>query len=268
MDGAPFAGGSDQFFSDVNRAPPPEQVDAVCFGLSPQVHAADDESLMENLPALADCVETARMLRPGRPIAVSSVTLVPPLGPYPGGAPVPGGLPGAVDVRQFGLFGASWALGAVGWLAGVRTESATFFETAGAQGIVQREGGSAYDELLPVAPGDAYPVLHVLADLAEWRDGALVDVRTSDPLAVTALAVEARRRARRAGGEPPARSGRGRAARPGGRAGARAAARRVDRGARDGRSEPPSAAADRAEPSPGGELRLELAAYAVARVTA
>ena len=135
MGGAPFAGGSDQFYSDVNRAPPPEDgLDAVCFGLCPQVHAADDASLMENLPALADCVETARILRPGRPIAVSPVTLVPRLGPYPGGAPVPGGLPGAVDVRQFGLFGASWTLGAVGWLAGVGTESATFFETAGAQG--------------------------------------------------------------------------------------------------------------------------------------
>ena len=237
VDGAPFAGGSDQFFSDVNRAPPPEAgLDAVCFGLCPQVHAADDASLMENLPALADCVETARMLRPGRAIAVSPVTLVPRLGPYPGGAPVPGGLPGAVDVRQFGLFGASWTLGAVAWLAGVGTESATLFETAGPQGVVQREGGSAYDDLLPVAPGDAYPVLHVLADLAEWRDGALVDVRTSDPLAAHGPGAGARGRARGAGGQPPPRSRDRGAARPRRRAGARAAARRVDGRGGHGRS--------------------------------
>jgi len=264
---APFGGGSDQFFSDVNRTPPPEQVAAVCFGLSPQVHAADDASLMENLPALADCVETARILRPGRPIAASSVTLVPPLGPYPAGAPVPGGLPGAVDVRQFGLFGASWTLGAVAWLAGVSTESATLFETAGPQGIVQREGGSAYDDLLPVEPGDAYPVLHVLADLAEWRDGALLDVRTSDPLAVTVLAVE------RAGSrgalvanhrpDPVTVVLRGLGAE-------RAHVRRLDEStAEDAMVHPATFRRGGSEkPSPGGEPRLELAPYAVARVLA
>ena len=37
--------------------------------------------------------------------------------------------------------------------------------------------------------GDAYPVLHVLADVAEWRDAALVETTVSEPLAVSALAV-------------------------------------------------------------------------------
>ncbi len=222
---------------------------------------------MENLPALADCVETARILRPGRPIAVSPVTLVPRLGPYPGGAPVPGGLPGAVDVRQFGLFGASWTLGAVAWLAGVGTESATLFETAGPQGVVQREGGSAYDDLLPVAPGDAYPVLHVLADLAEWRDGALVDVRTSDPLAVTVLALEladgrgvlvANHRP-----DPVTVVLRGLGAE-------RVHVRPLDESTAEEAMVDPAAFRDGGaeRPSPGGELRLELAPYAVARVAA
>jgi hypothetical protein len=265
---APFAGGSDQWYSDVNRAPPPEDgLDGVCFGLTPQVHAADDASLMENLPALADCVETARILRPGRPIAVSPVTLATRFGPFPGGVPAPGGLPGAVDLRQFALFGASWTLGAVAWLAGVRTESATFFETAGPQGVVQREGGSAYDDLLPVEPGDAYPVLHVLADLAEWRDGALLDVRTSDPLAATVLAVErdGSRGALVANHRPDPVTVvlRGLGAE-------RVHVRRLDESTAENAMVHPAAfrRGGSEEPSPGGELRLELAPYAVARVAA
>lgn len=172
----PFAGGSDQFFSDVNRDPPAtEGLDALCFGLCPQVHAADDVSLMENLAALPDCVETARALRPGLPVAVSPVTLAARLGPYPGGAPGADGPPGSVDVRQHALFGASWTLGAIAWLSDVAAESVTLYETTGPQGVVR---------------ADASPLLHVLADVAERADGSLRDTVSSEPLDVAALALD------------------------------------------------------------------------------
>jgi hypothetical protein len=183
----PFAGGSDQFFSDVNRKPPAtDGLDAVCFGLCPQVHAADDTSLMENLPSLADAIATTRLICPGAGVVVSPVTLASRLGPYPGGEPGPGDPPADIDLRGHALFGASWTLGALAWLAREHPDSVTLYETSGPRGIVERTAGSQRAGV-PSTPGAAFPVLHVLADLAGRRDDELVDVESSDPLAVGAL---------------------------------------------------------------------------------
>jgi D-apionolactonase len=184
---APVAGGSDQFFSDVNRKPPAtDGLDAVCFGLCPQVHAADDSSLMENLPSLADAIATTRLICPGAGVVVSPVTLASRLGPYPAGEPGPGDPPADIDLRGHALFGASWTLGAIAWLAREHPDSVTLYETSGPRGIVERTAGSQIAGV-PSTPGAAFPVLHVLADLAGRRDDELVDVESSDPLAVGAL---------------------------------------------------------------------------------
>jgi hypothetical protein len=173
-----FAGGSDQFFSDVNRNPPAvDALDAVCFGLCPQVHAADDASLMENLPALPDAVATARAICPGLAVVVSPVTLAARLGPFPAGEPGPGDPPANADSRLHTAFGASWTLGALAWLAREEPQSLTFYETAGPRGIVDDAGG-------------ATPALRVLDEVAARRDDALLDVAVSDPLAVSALAFD------------------------------------------------------------------------------
>jgi D-apionolactonase len=186
---APFAGGSDQFFSDVNRRPPAtDDLDAVCFGLCPQVHAADDTSLMENLPSLADAIATTRLICPGAGVVVSPVTLASRLGPYPCGEPGPGDPPADIDLRGHALFGASWTLGAIGWLAREHPDSVTLYETSGPRGIVERTAGSEIPGV-PSTLGAAFPVLHVLADLAGRRDGELVDVESSEPLSVSALAL-------------------------------------------------------------------------------
>jgi hypothetical protein len=172
----PFAGGSDQFFSDVNRRPPStDGLDAICFGLCPQVHAADDASLMENLPSLADAIATTRLICPGADVAVSPVTLAARLGPYPAGEPGPGDPPADTDLRGHALFGASWTLGALGWLAREHPGSVTLYETSGPKGIADA--------------GSAYPVLHVLADIAERRDDELVELEASEPLAASGLAL-------------------------------------------------------------------------------
>ena len=188
--GVPFAGGSDQFFSDVNRDPPAaEGLDAVCFGLCPQVHAADDASVMENLAALPDTVGTARLLLPGLDVVVSPVTLAARLGPYPGGAPEADDPPGSVDVRLQALYGASWTLGAVAWLAEAEPAAITFFDTAGPTGLIAGETPASYADLLPARPGEAHPVLHVLADVAGVPDAIRLAARSSAPLQVGILAL-------------------------------------------------------------------------------
>jgi hypothetical protein len=187
--GASFAGGSDQFFSDVNRNPPAAAgLDALCFGLCPQVHAADDSSLMENLPSLADAIATSRLICSGADVAVSPVTLASRLGPYPAGEPGPDDPPADIDLRGHALFGASWTVGALAWLAGEQPQSITFYETVGPRGIAERAAPDAIPGV-PSTPGSAFPLLHVLADVGERRDDELVDLDSSDPLAVSALAL-------------------------------------------------------------------------------
>ena len=97
---------------------------------------------MENLPSLADAIATTRVICPGAGVVVSPVTLASRLGPYPAGEPGPDDPPADVDLRGHALFGASWTLGAVSWLAGEHPDSVTLYETSGPHGIVERVSGS------------------------------------------------------------------------------------------------------------------------------
>jgi hypothetical protein len=251
--GVPFAGGSDQFFSDVNRRPPStEGLDAICFGLCPQVHAADDASLMENLPSFADAIATTRLICPGAGVAVSPVTLAARLGPYPAGEPAPGDPPADVDVRGQALFGASWMLGALGWLAREHPGSVTVFETSGPKGIVEA--------------GAAYPVLHVLADIAERRDDELVELDASDPLAVSGLALRGGHGTRvlLANHRPVARAVRVEGLTAGG-----VRVRMLDETSAELAMDDPRgfrASVDLTHETDAGALALELGPYAVARI--
>jgi hypothetical protein len=105
----------------------------------------------------------------------------------------------------------------------------------------------------------------VLADLAEWRDGRLVDVRSSNLLGVNALAVE--RDGRRAvlvanhGPDPRPVVLRGLGA-------DRVELRRLDETTAEQAMADPAGFRSGSEPvdAPGGVLRLELPAYGLARV--
>jgi hypothetical protein len=194
LPGVLFAGGTDQFFTELNRDwSQIDAADAIVYSLNPQVHAADDSSLMENLQGQADTVRSTRHFCGDRPIFVSPITFVGRTGPFPAGPPEPGGLPGQVDVRQASLFGAAWTVGAISELAEVGAGSLTFFEATGWRGIMERDAGSPMPDRFPSSPDTVFPMYHVFADVGEWKDGMLVEAHVNDPLAVTALAVQTSR---------------------------------------------------------------------------
>ncbi len=192
-----FAGGTNQNFSDINRDRPTDPVlTGVCFSISPTVHAADDASIIENQAGAAEVVRMARSFSGDRAICVSPVTIATRFGPYPDGPAAPGDPPPSVDVRQASLLGAAWTVGELKHLAEAGAASVTLFEPTGWRGIVGSEAGNPMPERFPSAPGDAFPIFHVLADLAEWRDGRIVATTSSQPLEAVALAVETRDGAR------------------------------------------------------------------------
>jgi len=188
--GAAFAGGTNQWFSELNRERPElEGLDAVVYSVNATVHADDDTSLRETPAAQGDTVRSARAFCASLPVVVSPVTIRPRFWPF-GDATDPRGLPFQVDERQPALFGAAWTAASVKHLAEAAAAAVTYFETTGWRGVLEREVGPPDPERFLSTPGAVFPLYHVLADAAEWRrSGRVVPARSSRPLDVEALAV-------------------------------------------------------------------------------
>lgn len=165
--GAPIGAGSNAYFTEINRERPPlEVLDLVGYSLNPQVHAFDDASLVETLAAQALTVDSARQFCGELPLCVTPVTLRPRFNPNATGpepAPGPGELPAPVDVRQMSLFGAGWTALSLKYLGLSGLASATYYETSGWRGVMERAGGSAVPEVFQSLAGAVFPLYHVLA---------------------------------------------------------------------------------------------------------
>ena len=103
--------------------------------------------------------------------------------------PAPGDLPSQVDPRQMSLFGAGWTVGSLGQMLTSGVASVTYYETTGWRGVIQGDAASAAPNRFPARAGIVFPLYHVFADLAEWKDGAVIHSRSSDPHAVESLAL-------------------------------------------------------------------------------
>ena len=189
---APIGGGTNGNLAElVGTLRDTDDMDVVSYTANPQVHASDETSIMENLETLAVTVTTARSHAPGCRVAVSRLTLKPPFATYatePESPSAPSGPPVYVDQRQMSLFGAGWAMGSIKYLAESGVSSLTLCETVGGAGLVERARGSEAPALRFSDPGMVFPMYHVLADLAAWPDGELVDCFSAEPASAVGLA--------------------------------------------------------------------------------
>jgi hypothetical protein len=108
-------------------------------------------------------------------------------GPEP--APVPGEPPASVDYRQPSLFAAGWLAGSINALANAGADALTYFETTGWRGVIERSDHPLRVMSFHSWPGMVFPVYHVLADIAEFRDSEVLPVASGDALRVQALAL-------------------------------------------------------------------------------
>ena len=178
-------------FVELNRARPPlSGLDVVGYGISPEVHADDDASLVENLEAQAITVAAARRFCSSLPIIISPLSLRPRLPIDPAVDPAGGWVPPTADPRQMALFGAAWTLGSLQSLAGSGVDRVTCYETAGPLGVQEREGAPPQPNL-PHLPGVVFPLYHVLADMGEFTGAELLSLAGGDPWLVSALALQA-----------------------------------------------------------------------------
>jgi hypothetical protein len=175
LPGVPIGGGTDAYFAELNRGEPPRQTDVIAWSVNPQVHEEDDLSVVENLEAQSWTVESAKLFAAEKPLAVTPITLRPRGNPNATGPGVPAA---EVDPRQWSLFGAAWTAASLKQLAQSGASSLTYYETAGARGVMDRD------------PRPVYPLYHVLADFAEMAGGRVVPTRSADPLRLDGFAAE------------------------------------------------------------------------------
>jgi hypothetical protein len=174
--GAPLVGGTDFYFTEINRTRPPlDLLDGVCFSITPQVHAFDDKSLMETLETQATVVENARRFCGGLPIHVTPVTFKKRRNSDATGANLEGApdeLPPDVDARQMSLFGAAWTLGSLKALTEAGAASVTYYETTGMKGVMQQENAKPHP-CFPAPSASVYPLFDVLAAANNLHPGTL-----------------------------------------------------------------------------------------------
>ncbi|HUF63959.1 MAG TPA: hypothetical protein VMN36_17905 [Verrucomicrobiales bacterium] len=171
----PLVAGTDAWFAEWNRQPPPPDATALpCFSITPQVHAFDDLSLIETLQAQRCTVDSARALYP-RPVVISPITLLPRFNPNATQAEIPSEPP--ADPRQSQPFAAAWTAGSLARLTThPHVHSLTYYESAGSRGLTD-------------ARGHPYPVYHVLQEVL--RAGTVCESRCSHPLSGDALGLTA-----------------------------------------------------------------------------
>lgn len=194
---APVFSGTDADFAEVNRNRwCVDFADGLVFGVTPQTHAFDELSIVENLAGLPEVVRTAATFAGTLPIALSPITLRPRRDVTGERADDVGAgrLPGPADPRQASLFAAAWTVAAIGQVARARVHSTTWYETIGPRGIVASAAADAGEPIpgrtrrLPATwPGSVFPVYHVLRDVAAWRTAEVLSPDLPDGALVGAL---------------------------------------------------------------------------------
>jgi hypothetical protein len=181
--GTAFGGGADTNLAELNRNRlAPGVLDRIAIAFSPQVHAFDDATIVENLASPRRTAETLRSFSDGVPLALSPVTLRPRRDFAPASWRAAGEAPFTDDPRQTTSFAAAWTLGLLASAAEAGFASLTLFELAGPRGVMDAEG--------------AFPVLHALADVAALPGARVARAKPRRPERVQALALLSNGRAR------------------------------------------------------------------------
>ena len=187
-----WAAGTLHCFTELNRNRPlPDSSAFPVFSVTPQVHAFDNNNMIENLAGQAWDAESAREFS-SKPVVISPITLRMR-------AQQNSDLSAEDwDTRQASLFGAGWTLGSIARLAATgNVHSLTYYEIMGCRGIMQAETGSPTSEAFPSLPGSVYPCYHVFADIAEWPIKQIYPTHSSHPLQVEGLTLVDNRGRRR-----------------------------------------------------------------------
>lgn len=179
-----LGGGTKGWFAEFNRRPPLSKgIDFVFFSVSPQVHAFDNETLIENLTTqeiLCRCAQQISKL----PVVLSPITLSVHFNPsatewekrY---------VPPLPDPRQWGLFGMLWTLGSIKYAS--LAEALTYYEVLGSRGIIPSPEVQEYWHRYGYQMFRVAPLAHIMKDLRGKEGAKIVSTKSTNPLVIDAL---------------------------------------------------------------------------------
>lgn len=176
-----FGAGTDYNYRELNcNRFDGRQLDFISFSIDPQEHATDDLTIIENVAAQEDTIQSARDLYgEEKPVHISSLTLKKRFNPA---ATV---IKDKVlsneqkaDPRQQTGFAAAFTLGSVKTLSQANANSVTLYQSAGSQGILS-------------ATGERYPVYDVMREILSHANAQVIHTISNRPLLCDALLLQA-----------------------------------------------------------------------------
>jgi hypothetical protein len=183
----PVGTGANGVFMDMNGNPPKlAGAEFTSHAVTPQIHLFENATIVENLAAQGYTVESAKKLNKGLPVHVSPVTLRPHQRPN-SNLPNDGSLPRSADIRQMSLFGAACTVGSLRALAESGAGSATYYETVGTRGLMQKEASVLAPEVFKAPTGSVYPLYYVLRSVGDFGKAQVLASSSNQPLVVDGL---------------------------------------------------------------------------------
>lgn len=187
-------GGTEAWFAELNRNKPPTNlIDFIFWSITPQVHASDCSSLVENLSTPKIQIESATQFAGNLPTLVGPVTFKMRFNPNAteiSGLSSRSEIPPDVDSRQWGLFCAVWTLISIKYLSEGGAYSGTYYELLGPKGIIYHQAPFNQPAFDGVKKANLYPVFHVFKELLPKRGSRLYEVASSEPFKTDAMALE------------------------------------------------------------------------------
>jgi hypothetical protein len=141
--------------------------------------------MIENAADVTETIETAQSITPQQ-VVISPITLRPSHKVRDGDDVSSGELPADVDPRQMSVFAAAWTVAHLSRLAlSPHLHSATYYETTGWRGLMERENGSPLPSKFFSIPGAVFPVYHVFAEMAGYD--RVLPTHSTHPLQAEAI---------------------------------------------------------------------------------
>jgi len=180
----PLGGGTRGWFAEFHRNPPPfEALDFVFFAFSPQVHAVDNETMIENLSTLELLSHQAKKIS-NRPVAISPITMK--MRFNPNASTEEGKTPDLPpDPRQWGLFGVVWTAGVLKYAS--LADTLTLYELLGPHGIIIPS--NIRKELMQKTDLEfrILPLTQILQEFISKKDARMFKTQSTDELRINAL---------------------------------------------------------------------------------
>lgn len=168
----PVGPGTVGTFTELNRNRPAEGTAwLLAWPISPQMHATDDLTIIENLSAQRDAICSARHFAPDAVAAIGPLTLHRRADPCASKGKEASLV--APDPRQRSDFGAAWTLGSIKHLAEAGAASVTYYQASGPFGVMDG--------------AELFPLYHVLMDVGEFAGGDVLATETTEPRFLCAL---------------------------------------------------------------------------------